>query len=336
MAVPRRSTARFPALDPAAGHYESFYLKANHPSQPMALWIRYTVHKRPGEGPMGSLWCTLFDRSNGLPRAVKQTTADLGAREDEYVHVGDSVFGLGSVHGQAEGGGRSASWDLSFDAGEQALHHLPRPWMYRAPIPRTKLLSPHPAVRFTGRAEVEGNSVQLDGWQGMIGHNWGAQHAERWIWMHAAGFAEDGGGGPGDAWLDAAFGRIRLGPYTTPWIANGVLSLGGERLRLGGLGRARRTDVSESPTSCEFALPGAGMTVQGKVEADRDDFVGWVYADPDGSEHHTVNCSVCDMRLSVARPGSPPVQLVLTGGAAYELGMRETDHGMAIQPFPDG
>jgi hypothetical protein len=26
----------------------------------------------------------------------------------------------------------------------------------------------------------------------------------------------------------------------------------------------------------------------------------------------------------------------LSGGAAYELGMRETDHGIAVQPFPDG
>jgi hypothetical protein len=32
----------------------------------------------------------------------------------------------------------------------------------------------------------------------------------------------------------------------------------------------------------------------------------------------------------------PPLTLKLAGGAAYELGMRERDHGVAIQPFPDG
>ena len=42
------------------------------------------------------------------------------------------------------------------------------------------------------------------------------------------------------------------------------------------------------------------------------------------------------MTLSLNRPGSAPVTLTLEGGAAYELGMREHDHGMAIQPFPDG
>jgi hypothetical protein len=42
------------------------------------------------------------------------------------------------------------------------------------------------------------------------------------------------------------------------------------------------------------------------------------------------------MELDVEREGSPPTRLSLAGGAAYELGMRERDHGMEIQPFPDG
>jgi hypothetical protein len=72
------------------------------------------------------------------------------------------------------------------------------------------------------------------------------------------------------------------------------------------------------------------------VSAPRERFVGWVYADPDGSEHHTVNCSIADMRLQVSRRGGAASELVVEGGAAYELGMRERDHGMAIRPDPDG
>ena len=78
------------------------------------------------------------------------------------------------------------------------------------------------------------------------------------------------------------------------------------------------------------------MTVRGSVEADRKDFVGWIYADPDGGEHNTVNCSIAHMRLTVQRDGQPPLELDTAHGAAYELGMRERDHGMPIQPFPDG
>jgi hypothetical protein len=62
----------------------------------------------------------------------------------------------------------------------------------------------------------------------------------------------------------------------------------------------------------------------------------WVYADPNGPEHNTVNCSVADLELTVERPGLPARELKVEAGAAYELGMRETDHGIPIQPFSDG
>jgi hypothetical protein len=127
---------------------------------------------------------------------------------------------------------------------------------------------------------------------------------------------------------------VRIGRWTTPWVGSGALSLGGRRERLGGPGRKLR--VRETPEQCDFLLTGRGLRVRGTVEAPRKDFVGWVYADPEGPEHHTVNCSVADMRLTVERDGAAPAELAVPGGAAYELGMRERDHGMPIQPFPDG
>ena len=60
--------ARFPAVPAKAGHYESFYLKLCHPSEPLGAWIRYTVHKRPGEAAKGSLWFTLFEPSGPTRR----------------------------------------------------------------------------------------------------------------------------------------------------------------------------------------------------------------------------------------------------------------------------
>lgn len=38
-------------------------------------------------------------------------------------------------------------------------------------------------------------------------HNWGTEHAERWIWLHCTGFEGDG-----DAWLDVVLARLRVGP----------------------------------------------------------------------------------------------------------------------------
>ena len=326
-----RTTARFPSVAAADGHYESFYLKAAHPREPLALWIRYTVHKRPGTEATGSLWFTLFDARADGPQAVKQTLSGPSADEGRYIAIGQSVFTPTSVRGSAAARGRSAAWDLSFESTAEPLFHLPAGWLYRSPLPRTKLLSPHPEARFSGTARIDGRELSLDDWAGMIGHNWGSQHAERWIWLHASGLEAEGAG-----WLDVGIGRVRVGGRTTPWIANGVLFMEGERRRLGGIARTRVTEVRERPDGCGLVLSGRGLTVQGSVAADRKDVVGWVYADPDGSEHHTVNCSVADMTLTVSRPGRPPVTLAADRTATYELGMREHDHGVALQPFPDG
>lgn len=329
-----RATARFPAVPPARGHYESFYLKTGHPSEPIAAWIRYTVHKRPGAPPTGSLWFTLFDRRRGGPLASKVTLpADrLGAGGGDYIRVGESRLAPGCAAGHAPSGQLDASWELAFAPGDEPFRHLPREWMYRAPLPRTKLESPHPGTRFSGRLQAGDAVVELDGWPGMVGHNWGREHAERWIWMHGARLEGDGRSGS----LDAALGRIRLGPFTTPWIGNALLVLDGERHRLGGLERVRSTRVEETPFGCEFELAGPELSVRGAVRAPADHVVGWVYADPDGSEHNTVNCSISSMRLEVRGAGAPPVVLETPFGATYELGMRERDHGVAIQPFPDG
>ena len=86
----------------------------------------------------------------------------------------------------------------------------------------------------------------LDGWPGMAGHNWGAQHAETWLWLHGIAFA-----GAAGAWLDLAVGRVRVAGRTTPWIANGALELDGRRHVLGGLrargGGRRAADVGDRP-----------------------------------------------------------------------------------------
>ena len=133
--------------------------------------------------------------------------------------------------GQAEGSCGAASWSLRFESEEPELRHLRPNWLYRSPLPRTKLMSPAPAARFTGILDLDGERIDLAGWRGMVGHNWGSEHAERWIWLHGIDFAEEPG-----AWIDVAIGRLELAGRMTPWVANGALSLAGKRHRLGGLG----------------------------------------------------------------------------------------------------
>lgn len=325
------ASPRFPNVPAAAGHYESFYLRAVHPSEPLAVWIRYTVRKPPGAQPRGSLWFTLFEPDGVRASKVTLDPAALGVREGEHLHIGQSRIAPGRAVGRAESAQLDASWELEIEYREAPLRHLPRDWMYERPLPRTKSLSLCPAATFRGVVSAGGTRLEVDGWPGMVGHNWGAEHAERWIWLHGVAFEQDAG-----AWVDLTVGRVRIGPLTTPWIANGALSIGGRRERLGGIGRVRGTEVAEAPTGAELVVPGAnGVRLRVSVGAPRERFVAWVYADPDGGQHNTANCSAAAIALTLERPGQRPLELRSGHGGAYELGMRETDHGLQLQPFPD-
>jgi hypothetical protein len=348
--------AMFPDTPRRAGMYESFYLRAVAPDEPLGVWIRYTVHKRPGQPPRGSVWFTLFDGAAERPLMHKLTTDQLSVPPGGWIAVGASQLGPA----RAEGACGVARWSLRFAGREPELRHLTHALLYRAPLPRTKLTSPAPAARFEGVLEAPHRTIELGGWRGMVGHNWGVEHAERWIWLHGIGFEEDP-----DAWIDVAIARVRVAGRTTPWVANGALRIAGERHRLGGLG-ARGLLVAERPERCVLSLPGAGgLVVEAHVQAPCAALAGWRYADPGddpdgerpdserrstlgprgrrsqigrskGGQHDVSNCSIAALTLTVRRPGRPARTLRTPHGAAYELGMRERDHGVSIAPFPDG
>ena len=304
------SAPRFPAVGLHQGHYESYYLRAADPAGGRSAWIRHTVFKRPGGPPTGALWCTLFEVGKA-PRAVKQSLPD--PQPDEWLRIADSHFGPGGASGRAEALGNSASWDLTFGPASEPLRHLPHPRLYDAPLPRTKTESPLPDTTISGTVE----DWQLDAWPGVIGHNWGAEHAERWIWLHGVGFE-----GAPDAWLDVALGRVRIGPLTTPWIANGALHLDGERRRVGGLGKRAR--VHESPAGGRIEVSGLSIQVRATP------LVSWIYSDPSGGEHHSTNCSIAAVDLTVGGR-----TLRTEHGGAWELGTREAPIGVEVQPYPD-
>jgi hypothetical protein len=337
--------ARFPRVGAKAGHYESFYVKACRPGGGRGIWIRHTVHKRPGAEPNASIWFVLFDRDAAGPRATKVTVpaAELSAPPGSWIRIGETEIGPGYARASAvplqsnegernSGTGEGAvSWELDFAGDAPPCKYLPSDRLYETRLPKTKFVAPFPDARFDGRLEVDGKEIEIAGWPGMIGHNWGTEHAERWVWLEGTGFE-----GSPETYFDAGAARIKLGPWTTPWVPSGMLMLDGEAHRLGGFGHIRSASIDATPEACSFVLPGKDVVVRGKVSAPAKDFVGWIYADPKGPEHNTINCSVSDLELTVERPGRPSRELTLSAGAAYEFGMRETNHGIPIQPYPDG
>jgi hypothetical protein len=312
-----------------AGRYESWFLSARdadagRPAR--ALWIRHTRHHGAGApAETVALWCTLFDPAQGEPRAVKESAP---------AFPGSAVCGPQEFRGEAHARGRMAAWDLSLTGGGPALRHLQPGFLYRAPVPRTKLEAPVPDGHAGGRLVIDGRVLEVVGWRATVGHNWGAEHAERWVWLHAAGFEDEP-----DAWLELTLARVRVGGATLPWVANGALSLGGERLRLGGLGHVAGVRVAALPGRLEAIVPGSGVEIRLAVQADLGQVAAFRYAgvgaDPVAGEREVLHAGIAEVRLGVRRPGRTAAELYAPSGGGYELGGSDFTRRVPLQPYPD-
>src|SRR5262245_53823995 len=90
-----------------AGHYESFFLRANHPSRPLAFWIRYTIFspRHHPEQAQGELWAIAFDGETKRYVAVKRELpfADCAFSPSQLsVRVGEAQLESGRLAGEAE------------------------------------------------------------------------------------------------------------------------------------------------------------------------------------------------------------------------------------------
>lgn len=261
----------------------------------------------------------------------KLTTPDVTSTAGRSLQVGaHGWIGAAGAAGAVKAGSLDANWEFEFDDPQPPLFHLPRPWMYRAPVPRTKSISAAPALRLSGTLRAGGDQIAVAGWPCSIGHNWGAEHAARWIWLHAdAESAHEG-----RLWLDAIIGRVRLGPVTTPWIANGAVSIGGRRHRLGGLCRGVATPVTEQESGASVVLRGDGISVEVRCDVDVHRCVAWSYADPAGRMSEVVNSSVARMFLTIERAGQPRLEAT-SPVSAFELGAEQRAFDVPLQPFAD-
>ena len=220
----------------SVGGYESWFISARDPVSPRALWIRHTRHRPVNEQESVALWCTVIDRHAGQPIVLKEVFAAFPP---------DAAAGPEKFRGRATLGPHEAHWDLAVTGGQPPLRPLRPAALYRAPLPRTKLEASVPDGLVTGVLEIDGRTVAVSGWRGTVGHNWGSEHADSWVWLHAADF-----GAAPEAWLDVVLARIRVGPARSPWTAMGALSLAGNRIVLGGLGRRTRVEASPGRLHC--------------------------------------------------------------------------------------
>ena len=332
-----------------AGHYESFFLRANHPTRPLAFWIRYTLFSpdRHPQDALGELWAVFFDGETSHHVAVKREvpfsqcsfkTAEFGAQID------DAGLESGQLYGAATSGGHTIAWDLTYSGTDQPLFLLP-PNFYTSAFPKAKSLVGLPMAVFDGTLSVDGQTLEIKDWVGSQNHNWGQKHTDLYAWGQVAGFDNSP-----DSFLEVATARIKMGPVWTPFMTPIVLRHQGQEMTLNALWQTVRARASLSysapgqsqgfaPRTTQgfnwrFRSESAHVCVEGRISAPREAFVGLSYRNPPGGVKHCLNTKLaaCELTLTHRRADQTSVTEMLTTyqRAAFEILTDDRGHGVPI------
>jgi hypothetical protein len=285
-------------------HVESLFLELFVPDHRQAFWVQFGARTfTNGAAPAAHVMAVRFDASQpGRNVAVKQlfpASAVIAARDRLDVHAADCHLEPGRTRGALARDGHTVSWDLTWDATQDALYHLPWPLLYRLPLPKTKATSPAPDTRFHGWFEVDGERVPVRRCPGMQGHNWGREHAWRWAWVHGNQFT---GSRPeaAEAMFEGLSARVRLvAGVRTPWMSVVALRYGNLALRFDSLRHPLAITSEPVGLSWQFAAGDARNRVRGRAIALPERFVAVHYPNPDGRLAWCNNSSTAGLELTI-------------------------------------
>lgn len=300
------------------GAYESWFQRANHPSRPLAFWIRYTIFSPRGRArdAVGELWAVWFDGEKREIVAVKEEHPISACRfsgQGLDATIAKARLDAAGLQGAASRGAHAISWSLAYASSSAPLLLLPV-HLYEGALPKAKALVGSPLARYDGHLVVDGAQIVIDGWVGSQNHNWGVEHTARYAWGQVAGFDD-----APDAFLEVTTARVRVGPLLTPSLTVLVLRLDGEELRFSSIPRALRASGRYAPFNWSFETGDSRARVQGTISAPAWSFVALPYDDPPGSTKTCLNSKLARCDLRVERAGQPARTLHTASRAAFEL-----------------
>ncbi|MDV6235890.1 hypothetical protein CH379_009660 [Leptospira ellisii] len=320
--------ARF-RRDDRIGHYESWFVRGNHPSERRAVWIRYTIFspKEKPENAIGELWAIYFDGEKNT-HAVSKSEFPIDVCTFGYaplsVKIGGSELSDSHLIGKAGNtkGEDNFFWDLKLSGGSAPLFLFPEN-LYEGNFPKAKVLVGNPLVRISGKLTLGGQEIRISDWTGSHNHNWGSKHTDRYAWGQVAGFD-----GESDSFLELATANLKIGPFWTPSITPIVLRFRGRDYKLNrplkSFGRAEYGyfDWSFSASSEEIKL-------EGRIRAERGDFACLRYRNPPGGWKYCLNSKIADAELSLKRnEDASYLRLFSSGKAAFEILTDDASHGL--------
>jgi hypothetical protein len=316
------------------GHYESYFLRANHPERPLAFWLRYTLlsPKNDLRHAMGAVWAVFFNGETGAHASAKEEFPLASCRftpDIFQVKIGESVLDGEHLKGSAASSGSTVEWDLRYRSDQQPLLLLPR-LCYEKWFPAAKSLVGMPLARFDGTLSVNGEALDIADWCGSQNHNWGGQHTSPYAWGQVAGFETHP-----ESFLEVASAQVKIGPWGSPFLTPLVLRHNGREEAMNGMLTMLMAKSSYSYFVWSFASENGRVAVEGTISAPREAFVGLHYNDPPGGLKQCLNTKIasCELRIrdkAAGRNGKPEV-LFTRHRAAFEILTDDREHGVAIR-----
>lgn len=309
------------------GHVESYFVRGNAPDQRRAFWLKATVFAPRPDSAVADLWFVVFDAERDRYWSEKRTVPFGHANfegDPMQIAIADGTFDLapdGGAKGTIEGTGGTCRWDIDWRQPDGELGRrlclLPSERMVDGSLPRSTPLTPYPTLELDGTIEVFGETIDLDGWEGMQGHNWGDEHAWEYAWGHCP-FVDESGSP--FCWVEGFSARTRIAGRPTPIISALVIRRGDTEYRFDRLVDLWRQDATIDLDDYVWRLDlrGPDGEVSLAMDADPDEMVCLGYHNPDGRLSYCLNSKLARVDLRVN-----PVN-----EAAFEC---TSDHGGALE-----
>jgi len=315
--------------DDSGGFYESYFQRANHPSRPLAFWIRYTAFcpREPRDDAVGELWAIFFDGETNQISAARESIPirDCAFSPNRLdVRIGSSLLTDHSLEGRSASTAHVLEWSLDYSGHEPPLLLLPRSF-YERGFPKAKVLVAAPNAVFRGELVVDGRTIAIDGWKGSQNHNWGSRHTDRYAWGQVAGFDD-----APDAFLECSTAQVKIGPAWSPRLTFVVIRDEGQEFALNGVLQALRAVGRVDSFTWTLETHSPQIHVSGRIHAPASAFVGLRYPNPPGGEKICLNTKLASAEFTLQRRGQPPRKLVTAHRAAFELLTDGGDHRVAI------
>jgi len=312
------------------GHYESFFIRANHKKNPKAFWIRYTIFspKDKNKNTIAELWAVVFNKQTNNHYSLK---SEFPINESNFsndslnVNIDDSILNDKIAKGKIENSHNSIQWNLEIKCNNPELYLLPKKF-YSISFPKAKSLVPKPLARFTGKIIINNNEeLIIDNWIGSLNHNWGSKHTDKYAWGQIAGFDNNE-----NTFLEIATAQIKLGLVYSPKINIAVIRHNKKEYFFNSLIRSVINSARYNYFTWTFELNNGNERLLGTIKSNKSDFVALNYYNPIGGNKTCLNTKIASADINLILKNGEKISLLTESRAAFEILTDDDSHGIKL------